>query len=68
MRALLLVPMTLVVPPALFSALQAVTGDALSAIVLGLLLLITLGGWIAGRPLAAGPGQPKRAGFGPRHH
>ncbi len=56
MRPWLLVPLTVIVPPVLFYVLQAATGDALSAVVVGLVLLVTLGSWFAGRPAAAGPG------------
>jgi hypothetical protein len=56
MRPWLLVPVTVIVPLVLFYLLQAATGDALSAIVVGLVLLITFGSRFAGRPAAAGPG------------
>ena len=62
MRALFLVPMTFV-PLALFHALWGVTGDPLCAILLELVLLITLGGWVASRPIAAGASPSRRSAF-----
>ena len=53
MRALLIASL-IIVPLMLFSALRAVTGDALSAVVLGLILFVTVASWFGGRPVAGG--------------
>lgn len=42
----------------LFHVLRGVTGDGLSAGVLGLVLFVTIAGWFGGRPAASG-GQRK---------
>lgn len=51
---ILLVAAIGVLPLLLFSALRAVTGDGLSAVVFGLIIIITGVAWFAGRPVAAG--------------
>lgn len=57
MRALLISGLV-IVPLMLFYALRAVTGDALSAVVLGLIFLVTVIAWFGGRPVGAGePGR-----------
>lgn len=53
MRILLIASLA-IVPLLLFYALRAVTGDALSAVVFGLMLIITILSWFGGRPVAAG--------------
>lgn len=53
MRALL-VASIVIVPLMLFYALRAVTGDPLSAVVLGLIIFVTVASWFAGRPVSAG--------------
>lgn len=52
MRALLIAA-ALILLFIFFSAMRAITGDALSAVVLGLILLVTVISWFAGLPVAA---------------
>lgn len=52
MRALILSSVITTMLLGAFSVLQVITGDALSAVVLELVLLITLAGWLAA-PLVA---------------
>lgn len=55
MRAFFVLPVAAIVPFAIFAAMQSVTGDPLSAVVLGLLLLISVGAWFAAPIAASGP-------------
>ena len=53
MRWFLLIPLMIIGPMLLFSALKMVTGDALSAMVFGLTLLVTVVAWLAGPSASA---------------
>lgn len=57
MRALIIASVV-IVPFLLFYALRAVTGDALSAVVFGLIIFVTVAAWFGGRPVGAG--EPKK--------
>lgn len=50
MRAVLVIPIAIIAPFAVFSAFRAVTGDPSSAVTLGLLMLISLGAWLSRSP------------------
>ena len=60
MRALLLFPVAFLAFAAIVVALAMVTGDALSALLVALLLLVSLAGWLAG-PLDAAGGMRARS-------
>ena len=51
---ILLIASLVILPLLLFYALRAVTGDTLSAVVFGLMLIITVISWFGGRPARAG--------------
>ncbi|HEY5721734.1 MAG TPA: hypothetical protein VIT45_05380 [Allosphingosinicella sp.] len=53
MRALLIASL-IIIPLIVFYALRAVTGEPLSAVVLGLILFVTVASWFGGRPARAG--------------
>ena len=53
MRALIIASIV-IVPLILSYGLRAVTGDAISAAGLGLILLVTVIAWFGGRPVGAG--------------
>ena len=48
MRAYILVPMAIIVPFAVCLGLNAVTEDPLSAVFLGLVLIVTILAWFSG--------------------
>ena len=50
----LLVAAFIILSLILFHVLRGVTGDGLSAGVLGLVLFVTVAGWFGGRPAASG--------------
>ena len=50
MRAVLIIPIAIIAPLALFSAVRAVAGDPSSAVSLGLLMLLTLGALLSRQP------------------
>ena len=50
MRAVLVIPVAILGPFALFAAFRAVTGDSSSAVSLGLLMLVSLGAWLSRSP------------------
>ena len=56
MRHFILIPILVIVPFMAVAFLKTVTGDHLSAIVLGLTIFITVAAWFAGPSVAAGPG------------
>ncbi len=53
MRVLLIAALV-IVPLLLFYSLRAVTGDALSAVIFGLIIFVTVTAWFGGRPVGAG--------------
>lgn len=54
MRVLIIASLA-IVPLLLFYALRAVTGDTLSAVIFGLMLIITVLSWFGGRPVSTSP-------------
>ena len=58
MRALLLLPIAILVTIALIFALTFVTGDMLGAVFLSLMLLVSVGAWLAAPIAAAGECAP----------
>lgn len=54
MRPHLLIPILIIVPFVIFYFLKAMTGDGLSAVVLGLTLFVSIAAWFAGPASAAG--------------
>ena len=54
MRPFLLIPALVIVPFAVIHVLKMITGDPLSAIVLGLTIFITVAAWFAGPSASAG--------------
>ena len=58
MRPYLIIPILVIVPFAAIAFLKTITGDAMSAIVLGLMLFVTVAAWFAGPSASAGhPGR-----------
>lgn len=51
MRALFIAAVAFI-PLLLFYALRAVTGDALSAVIFGLIIFVTVAAWFGGRPVS----------------
>ena len=54
MRPFLLIPALVIVPFAMVHLLKSITGDPLSAVVLGLTIFITVAAWFAGPSASAG--------------
>jgi hypothetical protein len=54
MRPVLFVPLIIIAPFILFSLLGTVTGDAMSAVVLGLIVVMAAVAWLAGAPVDRG--------------
>ena len=54
MRALIVASLV-IVPLLIFYALSAVTGDALSGIIFGLIIFVTVAAWFGGSPVATAP-------------
>ena len=54
MRPFVLIPILIIVPFAAIAFLKTITGDALSAIVLALILFVTVAAWFAGPTASAG--------------
>ena len=54
MRPIILIPAAVIVPFAVIAFLKTVTGDAMSAVVLGLVIFVTVAAWFAG-PSATSP-------------
>lgn len=54
MRALIIAGIAFI-PFLLFYALRAVTGDALSAVIFGLIIFVTVAAWFGGHPVATSP-------------
>ena len=54
MRAILLIPALVIVPFAAIHLLKIITGDPMSAVVLGLTIFITIAAWFAGPSASAG--------------
>ena len=54
MRALVIASLV-ILPLLLFYALRAVTGDALSGVVFGLIILVTVAAWFGGHPVSTAP-------------
>ncbi|MGZ8337867.1 MAG: hypothetical protein ACXWU1_14505, partial [Allosphingosinicella sp.] len=52
MRPFLLIPALVIVPFAVIHLLKSITGDPMSAVVLGLTIFVTVAAWLAG-PSAA---------------
>lgn len=52
MRPFVLIPALVIVPFAVFAFLKTITGDAMSAVVLGLVIFVTVAAWFA-RPSAS---------------
>lgn len=48
MRSFILIPVLLIVPFAAIAFLKTMTGDAMSAVVLGLVIFVTVAAWFAG--------------------
>lgn len=48
MRSFILIPILLIVPFASIAFLKTITGDAMSAVVLGLVLFVAVAAWFAG--------------------
>ena len=48
MRALRVIPILVIIPFSAIALLKAVTGDALSALVFGLMIFVTVAAWFAG--------------------
>lgn len=59
MRALIIAALA-IIPLLLFYALRAVTGDALSAVIFGLIIFITVAAWFGGHPVPTSPGKSRR--------
>lgn len=53
MRPYLLFPILVIVPFAAFHLLKMITGEAMSAVVLGLIIFVTVAAWFAGPSAAA---------------
>ena len=62
MRALFIFPIAVTAPVVMVLALQSVTGDPLSAVLLELLLLITFAAWFSHPVRKARPMSPQRFG------
>jgi hypothetical protein len=54
MRPYILFPALVIVPFAVIALMRTITGDALSAVVLALILFITVAAWFAGPTASAG--------------
>lgn len=54
MRLFLIVPILIIVPFIALLLLKSVTGDGLSAVVVGLTIFVTFAAWFAGPSTAAG--------------
>ena len=50
MRSFILIPAAVIVPFAVFAFLKTITGDAMSAVVLGLVLFVTVAAWFSRLP------------------
>ena len=48
MRPVLLIPALLIAPLALTAFLKTITGDSMSAVVLGLIIFVSVAAWFAG--------------------
>lgn len=59
MRALIIAGLAFI-PLLLFYALRAVTGDALSAVIFGLIIFVTLAAWFGGSPVPTSPSANRR--------
>ena len=57
MRALIIASLV-IIPLLIFYALSALTGDALSAVIFGLICFVFVASWFAGRP--AGPARLRK--------
>ena len=54
MRPLFLIPILVIVPFIALNCLNMVTGDRMSAVVLGLIIFVTVASWFSGRPASGG--------------
>lgn len=54
MRAVILFPALVIMPFAVIHLLKMITGDPLSAVVLGLTVFVTVAAWFAGPSASAG--------------
>jgi len=54
MRPFLLIPILVIVPFIALNFLSTVTGDRMSAVVLGLIIFVTVASWFSGRPASRG--------------
>lgn len=54
MRALIIASVV-ILPLLLFYALRTITGDVLSGVVFGLIILVTVAAWFGGHPVSTSP-------------
>ena len=60
MRPIFLIPALVIVPFAAIALLKTITGDPMSAVVLGLVIFVTVAAWFAGRPVSTSPTVNRR--------
>ncbi|HYN46098.1 MAG TPA: hypothetical protein VES64_05360 [Allosphingosinicella sp.] len=60
MRSFILIPTLVIVPFAVIALLKTVTGDPMSAVVLGLVIFVTVAAWFAGPSASASPAVSRR--------
>lgn len=54
MRSFILIPALVIMPFAVIALLKTITGDPMSAVVLGLVIFVTVAAWFAGPSATAG--------------
>ena len=60
MRPFVLIPALLIVPFAVIASLKTITGDAMSAVVLALIIFVTVAAWFAGPAVATSAAVHRR--------